>query len=288
MKRLMNIVNISAMVALLGCLLAPTSATAQGVLALADDTIALGDQTTVSLPSGLALSATDGIEVLRQAMDSVTGTMQAVVTSFEPGEHWLHADSDSVLLVVTDVEVDTASADIRDIAAIERVPYTFWEIFRWVLLALAIAAVAFVVWWLLKHRQKIERVLGVAPQVDTRNPEERALQSLEDLRQRQLWQSGRVKEYHTELTDAVRRFIEECTNIHATDMTSDETVAAVEDGQWKVDSNALRSIFTTADLVKFAKSEPLPAEHEASMNAAVDFVHCLWEQVKPKEEVKDE
>lgn len=284
----MNIVNIGAIVALLGCLLAPSSSAAQNVLSLADDTIALGDQTTLSLPPGTGLTAADGVEVLREAMDTASGTLQAVVTCFEPGEHWLHADSDSVLLVVTDVEVDTASADIRDIAAIERVPYTFWEIFRWVLLALAVVAVALVVWWLLKHRQKIERVLGVAPQVDTRNPEERALQTLEALRQRQLWQSGRVKEYHTELTDAVRRFIEESTNIHATDMTSDETVAAVENSQWKVDGESLRGIFATADLVKFAKSEPLPAEHEASMNAAVDFVHRLWEQMKPKEEVKDE
>ncbi len=46
---------------------------------------------------------------------------------------------------------------------------------------------------------------------------------------------------------------------------------------------ALKGIFTTADLVKFAKSEPLPHEHEASLKAAVEFVNRLWEQVKPQE-----
>ena len=67
-------------------------------------------------------------------------------------------------------------------------------------------------------------------------------------------------------------------------MTSDETVAALEDSEWKIDCAALRDIFTTADLVKFAKSEPLPHEHDRSMSEAVDFVGNMWEKVKPVEE----
>ena len=100
-----------------------------------------------------------------------------------------------------------------------------------------------------------------------------------------MWQSGRVKEYHTELTDTVRTFIEEATGIRATDMTSDETIEEMESKKWTVDNSLLRDIFTTADLVKFAKSEPLPHEHDRSMSEATEFVKSLWEQVKPKEEV---
>ena len=249
---------------------------------LADDTIVLGDQTVVSGRFGQL--GGDGIVLVRQTVDSVSGTVEAVVTSFEPGEHWLKVDNDSLLLVVTDVDVDTATAEIRDIAPIERVPYTFWEIFRWVLLALLVIAIGVAVWWLLTHRQKVQQVLGLGEPVDTRNPYQRATEALEALREKRLWQSGKVKEYHTELTDTVRRFIEESTGIRATDMTSDETVEQVESGKWKVESSLLRSIFTTADLVKFAKSEPLPHEHEASLAAANSFVEQLWQQVKPKEE----
>ena len=254
---------------------------------LESDTIALGDQTTLTVAADSIpdVASASGVLVLSQVYDTAGRVLKAVVTSFEPGEHWLQVgDGDSLLLVVTDVEVDTASAEIRDIAPLQRVPYTFWEIFRWVLLALAIAAVVFLVWWVLSHRQKIQQVLGSSAPVDTRTPEERALQGLEALRRKQLWQSGKVKEYHTELTDLVRCFIEEATGIRATDMTSDETLEAVEGGKWKVESSLLRNIFTTADLVKFAKSEPLPHEHEASMSQAVEFVGQLWQCVKPKEE----
>ena len=258
---------------------------AYGQASLADDTIALGDQTVLTIPVGDTMPSARidaQVLVLEQAFDTTTHTLRATVTCFDPGEYWLRiGDYDSLRLVVTDVDVDTTSAEIRDIAPIERVPYTFWEIFRWVLLALIVVAIGVAVWWLLTHRQRVQQVLGLGEPADTRTPHQRALDGLEALRDKHLWQAGKAKEYHTELTDIVRRFIEEATGIRATDMTSDETVEALSG---KADLTGLRTLFTTADMVKFAKSDPLPHEHEASLTAAIDFVNRLWEQVKPQEE----
>ena len=263
----------------------------QTEVTLRDDTIVLGEQTVLTIsnaadyPSAELLTA-NGIEALGQSFDS-TGTEQmTVVTSFEPGDHYIHVGDDSLLLVVLDVEVDT-TADIHDIGPIKRVPYTFWEIFRWVLLALAIAAIAVLVYWLLKHRKKIHQVFAPQSAPDNRTAEERALDALETLRRSQLWQAGKAKEYHTELTDIVRQFIEETTGIRATDMTSNETIDAVCGGEWTAGGrrgpipsslhSQLSSIFGIADMVKFAKSEPLPHEHERSMSEAVAFVKELWD-----------
>ena len=266
----------------------------QAVATLEADTIALGDQTTLTIRNALNYPSTDmlsqnGIVALRQAFDSTARTQTTVVTCFEPGEHYIRLGADdSLLLVVTDVEIDSATAELRDIAPIERVPYTFWEVFRWVLLGLGVAALAFGLWWLLTHRKEVQQALTKSEPVDTRTPEERALQTLEALRQERLWQSGRPTEHHPRLTDAVRQFIEESTGIRATEMTSDETVAEVGSGKWNVESGLLRDMFTTADLVKFAKSEPQAHEHERSMDEAVAFVKQLWAQVKPTEEKKEE
>ena len=262
---------------------------AQAVATLEADTIALGDQTTLNIRNALnypsaEMLTTGDIVALSQTFDTATRTQRTVITSFEPGDHYIKlSPDDSLLLVVTDVEVDTTAMEPRDIMPLERIPYSFWEIFRWILLALAIAAIAFGVWWLVIHRKTVQQILGMTEPVDTRTPEERALQTLEELRRKQLWQNGKSKEYHTELTDAVRLFIEEATGIRATEMTSDETVEAIS-GQWPVASSHLKDIFTTADLVKFAKSEPLPHEHERSMTEAVEFVKQLWQLVKPAEE----
>ncbi|MBR1549908.1 MAG: hypothetical protein IJ634_04655 [Bacteroidales bacterium] len=269
----------------------------QAVARLSADTILLGDQTTLSIQRAHTYPSTDqlsqnGIVALCQEFDTAKHTQLTTLTSFEPGVHYVKlSPDDSLQLTVLDVDVDTTSAEIRDIAPIEKVPYTFWEIFRWILLGLAIIALALAGWWFWKKWKsgKVSDWFSNIP-VDTRTPEERALDRLEELRQRQMWQAGKVKDYHTELTDTVRIFIEEATGIHATEMTSDETVEAMANGDWKAESaewktlsDRLRIIFTTADLVKFAKSEPLPHEHDRSMSEAVQFVKELWLLVKPAE-----
>lgn len=279
---------------LLGILALHQSVLGQAIATLGADTIALGDQTTLSIRNALNYPSADmlttgGIVAVSQTFDTSSRTQHTVLTSFEPGEHIIRlGPDDSLTLFVTDVDIDTATAELRDIAPIQRVPYTFWEIFRWVLLALALAALGFGLWWLFSHRTSIKEVLTPSVPVDTRTPYQRAMDNLETLRRKQLWQSGKTKEYHTELTDIVRLFIEEAVGIRATDMTSDETIDAVG-GQWPSACDLLRSIFTTADLVKFAKSEPLPYEHDRSMSEASQFIETMWQQVKPKEEeAKDE
>ncbi len=265
-------------------------ANGQAVARLSADTILLGDQTTLSIQRAHTYPSTDqlsqnGIVALSQQFDTAKHTQLTTLTSFEPGVHFVKlSPDDSLQLTVLDVDVDTTTAEIRDIAPIEKVPYTFWEIFRWVLLGLAIVALALGGWWLWKKWKsgKVSDWFANTP-VDTRTPEERALDNLEELRQRQLWQAGKVKEYHTELTDAVRTFIEEATGIHATEMTSDETVEEIENLKMKIETSLLQDIFRTAVLVKFAKSEPLPHEHDRSMSEAVQFVKELWQQVKPAE-----
>lgn len=260
-----------------------TAAGAQTVATLGADTIVLGDQTVLTYSGGELLPPQD-VLVLGMQTDSASGMKQATVTCFEPGEYWLKVGTDSLPLVVLDVEVDTSTAEIRDIAPIERVPYTFWEIFRWVLLVLALAAIGVGIGWFLTHRRQVQQALGLAAPVDNRDPHQRAVDNLEELREKRLWQAGKVKEYHTELTDIVRRFIEESTDVRATDMTSDETLEEMEGKRWKVENGLLRDIFSTADMVKFAKSEPLPHEHEASLAKALAYVEQLWDCVKPQEE----
>ncbi len=287
MKKILQVLFCVSILSIVNCQLSIVNA--QAVATLEADTIVLGDQTTLSIRNALnypsaEMLTTDGIVALSQTFDTATRTQLTVITSFEPGTHAIRlSNDDSLLLVVTDVEVDTTAMEPRDIMPLERIPYSFWEIFRWILLALAIAAIAFGIWWLATHRKTVQQILGMTEPVDTRTPEERALQTLEELRRKQLWQSGKSKEYHTELTDAVRRFIEEATDIRATEMTSDETVDAIN-SQWSLVSSPLKDIFTTADLVKFAKSEPMPHEHERSMSEAVEFVQKLWQLVKPEEE----
>ena len=252
-------------------------------------TILLGDQLNLVLegtqvPAPQELSQND-ILLLSLQIDTATGRALYVATSFEEGLHRLGLGDDSVTLIVEDIPgVDTTKADIKDIAHLMKEPYTFWEIFRWILLALVALALAFAIVYLAKRRASRTDPLSDEPKPSPLPPHEVALNELEALRVRELWQKGMVKEYHTELTDILRRYLCDRFGIESQEMTSDQTLEAYEETRPTVESlSLLRTILRTADMVKFAKAEPQPQEHDRSMAQAKEFI-----QAQPSSPLKGE
>ena len=255
---------------------------AQVKVDLDSSNILIGDQTTLTIsgldhfPGQQELCQND-ILAVSQWFDTVQGVVcqHTTLTSFEEGEHILKiTPEDSILLIVSDVsDLDTANFEIRDIAGSFSEPYTFWEIFRWVLLVLGIALIVWVITYVIK-RYKAKEPIITLPKAPPVPADECALKALENLRIRQLWQQGKVKEYHTELTDILRQYMEKRYGFNSTEMTSDQTLEAFENHGGSQDSaSILRQILQTADMVKFAKSEPQPYEHDLSMSNARQFVN---------------
>lgn len=248
-------------------------------------TFLIGDQVLLTIqPSDRYPSLEDltnnDVVALRQWVDSADGTLHTAITSFEEGEHWYRIGADSLLLTVRDVEgVDTTNTDIKDIAGIMRQPYTFGEIAKTVGcivgILLLIAAAVFVI-LRLKHHKPIIAI----PQAPPIPPHTRALDALEELRQQQLWQQGMPKEYHTRLTDILRAYLAERFQIQSAEMTTDQTLDAFRccPAATKETADMLRHILQTADMVKFAKSEPLPYQHDQSMTLSVGFVNATMPQ----------
>lgn len=246
----------------------------------------------------------NNIEVLSQRYDTLNNTASGnaytvrqinVVTSFEEGEHRLDSiavqvnepiwSADVLTLKVMDVpNVDTTKAEIKDIANIMRETYTFWEIFRWVLLAIAVAALAFVAVYVGRKIKKREPIITI-PAAPPVAPNKEALDGLESLRVRELWQAGLLKEYHTELTDILRNYLKRQFGIDSFEMTSDQTLEAFQESHpGKAESqDRLRRILRTADMVKFAKAEPQPFEHDMSMKEAKAFVEETSVEVEQPE-----
>jgi hypothetical protein len=122
-----------------------------------------------------------------------------------------------------------------------------------------------------------------------KTPHETALEELAALRNAGLWQLGKVKDYYTELTEILRRYISERYLLNAMELTSDEILSA---GFMRLLDNSsmenLTFILRTADLVKFAKAKPLPQDHDQCMTAAESFVKATIPSpvLNVKEEVK--
>lgn len=190
----------------------------------------------------------------------------------EPGGQLIqHTETEALLLEVSTIPVNLEE-EIKDIKAPIEAPYTFKEALPWIIGLLLSLAIGFAVYYYMRKRNKDEPVFKTStkPKVP---PHRIALDALDNLRYKKVWQSGLIKDYHTELTDIVRDYISNRFYIHALEMTTEEIMEALKGTA--TNDQAKQKIwqtFTMADLVKFAKMQPLPLEHDTSLNNAVDFI----------------
>lgn len=274
--------------------------------AIDSTTLFIGDQTDLHLRATceageqvqmpvLAEQLVDGIEIVdRTIVDTTTlqdGRVQynqyLTLTSFQDSLFYIEplafvsGDdtiwSESLMLnVVQPFEMDSTDMEITDIKGIYKAPIWWWGILRWVLLALAIAGVGVGGYYLITY---LRNRFGDASATDVpteplRPAEEVALEKLDAIREQKIWQSGQVKEYHTQLTDVVREYIARRFEVSSTEQTSDETLRAMRGllSDKKELYEDLRKMLTLADLVKFAKWTTTPDENELSLRSAYAFV----------------
>jgi hypothetical protein len=214
--------------------------------------------------------------------------------SFDDPER-LKAYTDPIRLYSTTMAVDTTQAYkpiVEPIAA----PIEFKEVFPWILGVLVLALIAFGIWYWLKHRKPKTDADGNIISGPVIPPYDKAVGDLEQLRQQKLWQSGKVKEYFSSLTDIAREYIEGQFGVNAVEMTTDDILEEVKPLQFSQDTyNKLKETMEVADLVKFAKYTTSNLESENAMNSMTEFVnesYALYQKRKQeepaeKEEVKD-
>lgn len=116
-----------------------------------------------------------------------------------------------------------------------------------------------------------------------------AREKLLNLKESNLWQSGKSKEYYTDLTDIAREYLEGQFNIEAIEMTSDEILEEVR--RLNLSNNIYRNLeetLVTADLVKFAKANPNPSQNEMAFNNINTFVEESYAFHQELEKQKEE
>ena len=177
--------------------------------------------------------------------------------------------TDSILVEVSDVKVDTLKQklfDIKPIAESEFELRNFWKYFLILLLILGLGALTY--WLIKKYKNKqVEEI------EELKSPIERATILLKNLEKKELWQKGAVKEYYSELTDIARNYIEEAIEIPAMESTTSELIIALRAASIKKKMTVsvetlenLERVLKQADLVKFAKSRPLDFEIAEDQN----------------------
>nr|WP_315162976.1 hypothetical protein [uncultured Flavobacterium sp.] len=170
--------------------------------------------------------------------------------------------SDSLLVDVANVKVDTLQQkmyDIKDIVPVENTVGNWWKYLLALVIILGIVALVYI--YIKKHqKKKIEEEIF-------KTPIEKATSLLNNLEKKELWQKGEIKAYYSELTDIARNYIEEAIEIPAMESTTSELILGLRAASVKKKMTLsqetienLERVLKQADLVKFAKSKPLDFE----------------------------
>jgi len=228
----------------------------------------------------LSVSPIDTLEL----EDRLKLRQRLVVTSFDTGFYVIPSltfydrlnhdsiRSNALPLEVLTLEIDTTKG-ITDIKMPFDVPLGFWEIAPYIFVALILLGVAIFLWYYYKKRK--QNVVPAPVRVKPAEPAHIwALRELDKLSKDKIWQQGKIKLFHSRLTDIVRTYIEFRFDIPAMECTTSETIAACSPREEIADDicDHLKDMLELADLVKFAKWNPLPDENESSQQIAYDFV----------------
>ena len=170
--------------------------------------------------------------------------------------------TDSLLVEVANVQVDTLKQkmfDIKDIAPADNPIGDWW---KYLLIIALIAGIGAFIYWFIKKRQEKKLQEEIY-----KTPIEKATTLLDTLEKKELWQKGEVKAYYSELTDIARNYIEEAIEIPAMESTTSELIQGLRAASVKKKMTLsqeiienLERVLKQADLVKFAKSKPLDFE----------------------------
>jgi hypothetical protein len=94
------------------------------------------------------------------------------------------------------------------------------------------------------------------------SPFEIAWEELNRLESEKLWEQGQIKEFQTQLTGIVRKYLQNRFEVRALEMTTGQVLQALRNRIGSEQTRQLESILTLGDLVKFAKFKPLEALHQ--------------------------
>ncbi len=293
-----------------------SSALAQQVkvtASLEKDSIWLGDQikmilvaeypvgTTLTFPQ-LKDSLANGIEVIsRSVRDSSKigdGMLQMrqsyLITAFDSGPHpiapfkfvghtkitpdTLQSNPLRLFVKVPPVDLKKGFADIKKPYG---APVTFKEVAPWILGIILLASVVFLILYAINRRKKNIPLFSL-PAKPKLPPHVIALNELDKLKEEQLWQHDKVKDYYTRLTDIIRVYLEERYDVRAMEQTSHEILTQFKGENSQIKGKlftGLQKTLNTSDLVKFAKYTPLADENHFVLVQA----YTLVEETKPEQ-----
>jgi len=195
--------------------------------------------------------------------------------------------SNELAMKVVEMEVDTTQMnaffgpkDVQD----NPFQWSDWNLPFW--LSVFVLVLLAVGYWLYLRLRDNKPIITHIKIVRRLLPHQKAMKEIEQIKADKMVTSENQKEYYTKLTDTIRKYIEERYGFSAMEMTSSEMIERLMSQGDQQSLDELRQLFTTADLVKFAKYSTMINENDSNLVNAIDFINQTKLENQPTEEVE--
>ena len=230
----------------------------------------------------------EGIEIIKASkIDTTEGviTQEFVITAWDSGSYFIppiafseNSKTQALLLNVQSI-ILAEDAELKDIKQPIEEPIGWSDIWAWLLGILILSLIIFILRKYVFNKNKpsiiIKPKVIIAADIS-------ALKELNALEKAKIWQEGNVKEYHSQLSEIIRRYTENRFQFIALELTTDEILQELKSILSDDQLNNLSTLLQRADLAKFAKSKPIDTENMESMVLAKGFVNAT-KQIKGNE-----
>ena len=195
-------------------------------------------------------------------------------------------ESKSLALKVLTVEVDTLHPNqFFPQKDIQTPPFlwTEWSSMIWLCLAVLLLYVLCALMFArLKSKKPIVfsvKIIKLIP------PHQKALTVIEEIKSQSISTTPEDnKKYYTQLTDALRQYMNERFGFNAMEMTSSEIIERLKKERDQEKIQELTMLFETADLVKFAKYSAGVSENDQNLISAINFINETKQENLPTEQ----
>jgi hypothetical protein len=220
----------------------------------------------------------EGIEIIKEGKLDTSDNLISqnfIITAWDSGSYYIPpiafsatSKTQGLLLNVQTIILEEG-AELKDIKQPMEAPIGWSDIWPWLLGIVLLILIAYILKkyvFTKKEALKIEKPKVIIP------ADIIALKELITLEEAKIWQEGKIKEYHSSLSEIIRRYTENRFNFIALELATEEIISELKS---KVNNEQLASItilLKRADLAKFAKSKPEETENKESMQLAKHFV----------------
>lgn len=184
--------------------------------------------------------------------------------------------TEPLFIFVQTMQIDSTANTIADIKKTLDTPLTLKEFIQqylpyFLIIVAAIILTLAILWLIRRQRNRPVEHEIIIPKEEAHVV---ALRELDNLNSQKIWQSGFVKQYYSELSDIMRTYLEQRFEMPAMESSTSDITLLLKN-QKTIDKELkqkLLEFLEIADLVKFAKFDPVASEHLKYMEHSYAFV----------------